>query len=70
MSTSATYAFTAWAYGIQIRLDNPRWAAFMNTLVVEVCQTLGVHYEKSQPRYELYKLLLYETGSHFLPHQE
>lgn len=31
--------------------------------VKSVCDTLGVNYEASNPRFELYKLLLYETGS-------
>ncbi|KAJ3484092.1 hypothetical protein NLI96_g5883 [Meripilus lineatus] len=36
--------------------------------VEKACKVLGVNYAASQPRWEPYKLLLYETGSHFLPH--
>ena len=35
----------------------------MDRVVKEVCGTLGVNFAASQPRCELYKLLLYETGS-------
>ena len=42
---------------------NPRWNAFVAGVVAEVCQTLGVNFQASRPRAELYKLLLYETGS-------
>ncbi|KAI9060522.1 hypothetical protein FKP32DRAFT_1595275 [Trametes sanguinea] len=52
----------------QIRFQNASWATFMDTTVREVCQVLGINFEASKPVCELYKLLLYETGSHFLPH--
>ncbi|KDQ61180.1 hypothetical protein JAAARDRAFT_191287 [Jaapia argillacea MUCL 33604] len=54
----------------QVSFDNPRWAAFLDGVVRDVCAALGVDFAISQPRCELYKLLLYETGSHFLPHQD
>ncbi|KAI0714887.1 hypothetical protein C8Q76DRAFT_784084 [Earliella scabrosa] len=44
------------------------WSRFLERTVMEVCDALGVNHAASQPRCELYKLLLYETGSHFLPH--
>ncbi|KAA1473716.1 hypothetical protein DENSPDRAFT_823200 [Dentipellis sp. KUC8613] len=47
---------------------NPLWKQFVSRILGEVCQTLGVNIHASRPRAELYKLLLYETGSHFLPH--
>ncbi|TFY70328.1 hypothetical protein EVG20_g2677, partial [Dentipellis fragilis] len=47
---------------------NPSWKQFVSRVLGEVCQTLGVNVHASMPRAELYKLLLYETGSHFLPH--
>ncbi|GJE87373.1 hypothetical protein PsYK624_034560 [Phanerochaete sordida] len=47
---------------------NPQWNKFVSKTVHEICTTLGVNFASSQPRAELYKLLLYETGSHFLPH--
>ncbi|KAL4245987.1 hypothetical protein ABKN59_009134 [Abortiporus biennis] len=51
-----------------VTFANPRWHRFMMEVVNEVCQSLGVSLIASTPRCELYKLLLYETGSHFLPH--
>ncbi|KAJ8072944.1 hypothetical protein PM082_019807 [Marasmius tenuissimus] len=52
----------------QVQFQEPKWQSFMNRVVQEVCQTLGVNFQASKPRAELYKLLIYETGSHFLPH--
>ncbi|KIP06179.1 hypothetical protein PHLGIDRAFT_469915 [Phlebiopsis gigantea 11061_1 CR5-6] len=52
----------------QVSFLNPRWNTFVSQALTQVCQTLGVNFHASQPRAELYKLLLYETGSHFLPH--
>ncbi|KAF9525403.1 hypothetical protein CPB83DRAFT_818559 [Crepidotus variabilis] len=50
---------------------NPEWANFVNgTVRQQICQSLGVTMGTSPPRLELYKLLLYEEGSHFLPHQD
>ncbi|KAK7696246.1 hypothetical protein QCA50_000899 [Cerrena zonata] len=51
-----------------IEFENPTWKGFMAETVISACKVLGVNYQASQPRSELYKLLLYETGSHFLPH--
>lgn len=51
-----------------VSFANPKWDQFVSQIVSEVCQTLGVNVAASRPRAELYKLLLYETGSHFLPH--
>ncbi|PSS38068.1 hypothetical protein PHLCEN_2v87 [Hermanssonia centrifuga] len=53
-----------------VSFQNPNWNAFITTVIGAVCQTLGVSMATSIPRCELYKLLLYETGSHFLPHVE
>ncbi|KAG8921756.1 hypothetical protein FRC01_014908, partial [Tulasnella sp. 417] len=44
--------------------DNPAWKKFIDRVVQEVCATLGVNISASRPRCELYKLLLYEKGSH------
>ncbi|KAF7332529.1 hypothetical protein MKEN_00135500 [Mycena kentingensis (nom. inval.)] len=52
----------------QVRFLNAAWGPWMDGVVREVCHTLGVNFEASKPRAELYKLLVYETGSHFLPH--
>lgn len=35
----------------------------MKKAVRDVCETLGVQIDLSEPRYELYKMLLYEAGS-------
>ncbi|KDQ15310.1 hypothetical protein BOTBODRAFT_109006 [Botryobasidium botryosum FD-172 SS1] len=53
-----------------VHFNNPEWELFMNKLAKDVCAGLGVNFYASQPRVELYKLLLYEAGSHFLPHQD
>ncbi|RDX51144.1 hypothetical protein OH76DRAFT_1401917 [Lentinus brumalis] len=52
----------------KVHFMNAAWAPFMAQTVRDVCEVLGVNFQASQPRCELYKLLLYETGSHFLPH--
>ncbi|KAG8940300.1 hypothetical protein FRC04_005433 [Tulasnella sp. 424] len=54
----------------EVSFDNPAWKIFIDRVVQEVCAKLGVNIAASRPRCELYKLLLYETGSHFLPHQD
>ncbi|KAJ6479333.1 hypothetical protein C8R47DRAFT_983607 [Mycena vitilis] len=55
-----------------VKFTNPTWTKFVaDTVVKEVVQALGVSYSPAvAPRCELYKLLLYETGSHFSPHQD
>ncbi|KAG8969697.1 hypothetical protein FRB90_010714, partial [Tulasnella sp. 427] len=54
----------------EVFFDNPNWNGFVSGVTNEVCARLGVNTAASQPRVELYKLLLYETGSHFLAHQD
>ncbi|KAI0800544.1 hypothetical protein C8Q74DRAFT_1237198 [Fomes fomentarius] len=51
-----------------VHFENRAWAKFMDQVILDVCQALGVNHEASQPRCNLHKLLLYEKGSHFLPH--
>ncbi|KAJ7656833.1 hypothetical protein DFH06DRAFT_1410327 [Mycena polygramma] len=55
-----------------VKFKNPAWAKFIaDTVVKKVVQALGVSYPPAvAPRCELHKLLLYETGSHFSPHQD
>lgn len=48
---------------VQVSFDNPAWKNFIDRVVQEVCERLGVNIAASRPRCELYKLLLYETGS-------
>ncbi|KAI0720055.1 hypothetical protein C8T65DRAFT_736222 [Cerioporus squamosus] len=53
----------------QVKFRNDKgWSEWLRQVVKSVCEALGVNHAASQPRCELYKLLLYETGSHFLPH--
>ncbi|KLO18808.1 hypothetical protein SCHPADRAFT_819185, partial [Schizopora paradoxa] len=55
----------------QLQFRNYSWNKWINDQVVpEACRNLGVNIATSTPRAELYKLLLYEEGSHFLPHQD
>ncbi|KAF7302128.1 hypothetical protein MIND_00779600 [Mycena indigotica] len=53
---------------IKVNFRNPAWKAFMAGVARDVCDALAVNFLFSRPRVKLYKLLLYETGSHFLPH--
>ncbi|KAF8215560.1 hypothetical protein K438DRAFT_1455933, partial [Mycena galopus ATCC 62051] len=55
-----------------VKFTNPEWNKFMaGTVVKEVVKALGVSYSPAiAPRCDLHKLLLYETGSHFSPHQD
>ena len=42
---------------------NPLWNSFISSTVKMICQELGVPQSSKPPKCELYKLLLYETGS-------
>ncbi|KAK7063502.1 ARM repeat-containing protein [Favolaschia claudopus] len=55
-----------------VKFSNPAWNKFVaETVVKEAVQALGVSYSPAiAPRCDLYKLLLYETESHFSPHQD
>ena len=47
---------------------NPEWEIFLTKNVCpEVCQSLGVSMGDCPPKMELYKLLLYEKGSQYVP---
>ncbi|KAI1793099.1 hypothetical protein LXA43DRAFT_1002796 [Ganoderma leucocontextum] len=50
--------------GKRVQFENPAWQSFLDDTVRDVCQVLGVNFEASHPRCDLYKLLLYEAGSH------
>ncbi|KAG8906341.1 hypothetical protein FRC01_008052 [Tulasnella sp. 417] len=56
--------------GSEIRFENPGWRKWMGKVMKSVCEGLGVDTAQSKPYCDLYKLLLYEEGSHFLPHQD
>jgi hypothetical protein len=48
----------------KIVFANPEWLKYVDGVVCsEVCRVLGVAIGNSPPKMELYKLLLYETGS-------
>ncbi|KZS90666.1 hypothetical protein SISNIDRAFT_415161, partial [Sistotremastrum niveocremeum HHB9708] len=52
----------------KVTFQNPHWEPWFKTVVIpQISQSLGV---ASISNWELYKLLLYEEGSHFLPHQD
>ncbi|KZS90663.1 hypothetical protein SISNIDRAFT_391255, partial [Sistotremastrum niveocremeum HHB9708] len=52
----------------KVSFHNPRWHSWVeSTVIPEISERLGV---TSTARFELYKLLIYEKGSHFLPHQD
>ncbi|PFH47025.1 hypothetical protein AMATHDRAFT_7154 [Amanita thiersii Skay4041] len=54
-----------------VKFDNPTWEGFVQKVATTIlCPELGVAQVASPPRVEFYKLLLYQTGSHFLPHQD
>ncbi|KAF8604770.1 hypothetical protein BDV93DRAFT_605704 [Ceratobasidium sp. AG-I] len=52
----------------QVHFTNPAWATYIDAAMKSVCVTLGVETETTTPKCELYKLLVYQEGSHFLPH--
>ena len=47
----------------KLSFRNPAWSDFLHTLVKQVADGLGLPSNSSPPRAELYKLLLYKTGS-------
>ena len=52
----------------QFELTNPKWEALIESILDEVKQRLGLGERKLSAH--LYKLLLYEKGSFFLPHRD
>ncbi|KAF8634746.1 hypothetical protein AX17_004116, partial [Amanita inopinata Kibby_2008] len=53
-----------------VKFKNLNWEVFVQDLATKtVCPSLGIDCKDNPPRCEFYKLLLYETGSRFLPHQ-
>jgi len=51
-------------------LKNPAWQPFVESIVAEVSAGLGLDATGNGVTAELYKLLLYEEGAMFKPHQE
>jgi len=52
-----------------IQITNPSWTSQLAELTKEVCCTLGVQANLTVEA-KLYKMLLYEKGSHFKPHRD
>ncbi|TEB31925.1 hypothetical protein FA13DRAFT_1590240, partial [Coprinellus micaceus] len=54
-----------------VSFKNSRWQTYVDQLASKtVWSTLGVAPYTSKPQCDLYKLLLYQQGSHLLPHQD
>ncbi|KAB5589566.1 Extracellular metalloprotease [Ceratobasidium theobromae] len=53
---------------LKIRFHNPGWQNYIQTWAEDACITLGLEPKTIGLECELYKLLVYEEGSHFLPH--
>ena len=51
-----------------VQFTNPKWALLIDSIIGEVQQKLGL--ESCKLTAHLYKLLVYETGSFFLPHRD
>ncbi len=48
----------------RVKFDNPNWLTYVQDLAINtVCSSLRVKKYDTPPRCELYKLLIYETGS-------
>lgn len=52
----------------QVKITNPLWDQHMQSLISSIKDKLGC--EGKLIHAELYKLLLYEKGQHFLPHRD
>ncbi len=52
----------------RFRLTNPKWESFISTIAGEAQEALGL--ADAKLRAHLYKLLIYEKGSFFLPHRD
>ncbi len=53
----------------QFSLRNPQWIPIVGKILSEVCEALYVQAGLGNVHAELYKLLLYEEGAFFKPHQ-
>jgi 2OG-Fe(II) oxygenase superfamily len=54
----------------QFFLRNPSWTGQIQKLLQTVVSGLGLKADPTQVRAEIYKLVLYEEGAFFLPHQD
>lgn len=57
-------------FAADFELKNPAWQVFLNKLVCKVAVRLGVNETGQGVSVQLYKLLLYDEGAMFKPHQE
>jgi hypothetical protein len=49
-----------------VTFRNPAWTEWVkNKVIPDVCEVLGVGLAATNPKVELYKLLVYETGSQY-----
>ncbi|KAF8338683.1 hypothetical protein F5887DRAFT_889771, partial [Amanita rubescens] len=54
-----------------VKFENPNWPTYIRDLAVTtVCSSLGLKNYDTPLQCEFYKLLVYETGSRFLPHRD
>ncbi|PYH71790.1 2OG-Fe(II) oxygenase [Aspergillus vadensis CBS 113365] len=54
----------------QFSLQNPHWQQQIGILVNDAVTGLGLTAQSEEVKAELYKLLIYEEGAFFLPHQD
>ncbi|KAN0080621.1 hypothetical protein V8E54_003825 [Elaphomyces granulatus] len=54
----------------QFSLRNPEWSSQLEELLQAAVSGLGLMAEPAEIKAELYKLLVYEEGAFFLPHQD
>ncbi|KAJ0419520.1 hypothetical protein BJY00DRAFT_313909 [Aspergillus carlsbadensis] len=54
----------------QFSLRNPTWEFQLNAILSRIIPALGVDASPREVEADLYKLLLYEEGAFFLPHQD
>jgi hypothetical protein len=52
------------------QIRNPEWQALLDGVLQKVCAGMGIQGDNGGVRAELYKMLLYDEGAMFKPHQE
>ncbi|KAK4506729.1 hypothetical protein PRZ48_000462 [Zasmidium cellare] len=56
--------------GTAVKFLNPKWQSCLDEIVESVAEDLGIVGGSKNVRAELYKMLLYEKGAMFKPHQD
>jgi hypothetical protein len=51
-------------------IRNPQWEPQLKEILQKVCVGMGIRHNQGDVRAELYKMLLYDEGAMFKPHQE